>query len=105
MDEKDIEHRLTEVEQRSKSNAHRIDDLEETTKAINSLATSMQVMVSEQKHQTSAMTEIKADVAKLDSKVETIERKPAKRWDSLVNQLITIIVAAVAGFILAKIGL
>ena len=42
--ELDYEHRLTETEQRSKSNTKRIDKLEESTEAINSLAKSMERM-------------------------------------------------------------
>ncbi len=103
----DLEHekRLTEVEERSKSNTHRIDKLEHTTEAINRLATSMEVMVSEQKHQTSAMSEIRNDVAKLDEKVEAIEQKPAKRWDGLVDKIIWAIVAAVITYVLTNVGL
>ena len=43
----DLEHerRLTQVEQRSKSNTHRLEKLEASTEAINRLATSMEVMV------------------------------------------------------------
>ena len=51
-------------------------------------------MATEQKHQTTAMAEIKADVAKLDAKVETIEQKPAKRWDGMVEKIIYGIVGA-----------
>ena len=40
------------------------------------------------------MAEIKADVAKLDAKVETIEQKPAKRWDGMVEKIIYGIVGA-----------
>lgn len=103
----DLEHerRLTEVEERAKSNTHRLDKLEASTEAINRLATSMEVMVTEQKHQTSDMAEIKKDVAKLDSKVETIEQKPGKRWDGLVDKIIWAIVGAFIAYALAQIGL
>ena len=99
------EHRLTEVEERSKSNTHRIDKLEKDTEAINRLATSMELMASEQKHQTEAMTEIKTDVARLDSKVETIEQKPAKRWDGLVDKILVAIATLIIGYIFGKIGI
>ena len=96
---------MTEVEERSKSNTKRIDKLEATTEAIGRLATSMELMASEQKHQTEAMTGIKADVAKLDSKVETIEQKPAKRWDSVVEKSILVVITAVITYILSQNGL
>lgn len=96
----DLEHekRLTEVESRSKSNAKRIDKLEEQTEAINRLATSMAVMAEKQDKTAHVMTE-------LNDKVTALEAKPAKRWESIVEKVIWAVVAALVGFLLAKIGL
>lgn len=96
----DLEHekRLTEVEARSKSNTKRIDKLEEQTEAINRLATSMAVMAEKQDETTTIVTA-------LDGKVTALEEKPAKRWESIVENVIWAVVAAVVGFLLAKIGL
>lgn len=96
----DLEHekRLTEIESRSKSNTKRIDKLEEQTEAINRLATSMAVMAEKQ-------IEINNTVTMLDGKVTAIEKKPAKLWEALVEKVIWAVVAAVVGFLLAKIGL
>ena len=46
----DLEHeqRLTAVEERSKSNSHRLDKVEASTAAINRLATSMEVLANKQ---------------------------------------------------------
>lgn len=44
-------------------------------------------------------------VDRLDGKVTALEGKPGKRWDNLVEKLIWAVVAAVAGFFLAQIGL
>ncbi|MCI8537849.1 MAG: hypothetical protein HFF18_04195 [Oscillospiraceae bacterium] len=41
----------------------------------------------------------------VDTDVDALKEKPAKRWESMVGQIIGIVVAAVMGFILAKIGL
>lgn len=100
----ELEHRLTEVESRSKSNTHRIDNLEQSTKAITSIATSVEVMATELKHQTTAMAKIETDVAKLDSKVETMEQKPAKRWEGLVDKALWAIVGAAIAYALAQVG-
>ena len=43
-----FEHRLTEVEERAKSNQHRIEKLETSAEALNRLATNMEVMVEKQ---------------------------------------------------------
>ena len=96
----DLEHerRLTEVEQRSKSNTHRLEKLEESTEAINRLATSMEVMVNKQE-------QVAETVEKLDSKVTALEDKPRKRVDGLVDKIIWAVCAAVITFLLARLGL
>ena len=96
----DLEHerRLTQVEQRCKSNTHRLEKLEESTEAINRLATSMEGMVNKQE-------QVAETVEKLDGKVTALEQKPAKRVDSLVDKIIWAICAAVITFLLARIGL
>lgn len=96
----DFEHekRLTETESRSKSNTKRIDKLEAQTEAINRLATSMAVMAEKQ-------DETMHSVTALNDKVTALEAKPAKRWESLVEKMIWAVVAALVGFLLAKIGL
>ncbi len=103
----DLEHerRLTDVEALAQHNKADIEQLKGSHEAINRLATSMELMVAEQKHQTTAISDIKTDVAKLDHKVETIEQKPAKRWDSLVEKIIWAVVGAVVAYILAEVGL
>lgn len=97
--------KLTEVEHRAKSNTRRIDKLEQSTEALNSLATSVELLVAEQRHQTEAMLDIKSDVAKLDKKVETLEGKPGKRWDGIADKIVTALTAALVGFILAQLGI
>lgn len=96
----DLEHerRLTEVEERAKSNSHRLDKLEESTEAINRLATSMEVMAEKQE-------QVADTVCKLDNKVTALEEKPAKRWDGLVDKIVWAIAAALIGFVLAQVGL
>lgn len=96
----DLEHesRLTAVEQRSKSNTHRLEKLEKSTEAINKLATSMEIMVTKQE-------QVAETVDKLDGKVTALEAKPVKRVDSLVDKIIWAVCAAVLTFILARLGL
>ena len=96
--EKEIEHRLTEVEARSRSNKHRLDEVEARQNDLDKLVSTVAVLAEREKNVESNVEEIRDDVKSLKS-------KPGKRWESLVTQIITIVVAAVAGFILAKIGL
>lgn len=96
----DLEHekRLTAVEERSKSNSHRLDDLEDTTRTINRLATSMEVMAEKQ-------SQVADTVVKLDTKVTNLEAKPGKRWEGLVEKALWAVAAAVITFLLSRIGL
>lgn len=98
MDPTNLEHRLTEVEERSKSNTHRLDDMEKRQDDLDELVSTVKVLAVREEAVENDVKEIKSDVKSLTS-------KPAQRWDSLINQIITILVAAIAGFILAKIGL
>ena len=101
----DVENRLTSLEQRCKSNGHRLERLEKQQEAIHALAAGIQVMAAEQKHQTEAIHTVREDVSRLDGKVDALERKPGKRWESMEEKILLAIVAAVVGFILAQIGL
>lgn len=100
----ELEHRLSDAEHRAASNTRRIEKLELQTEAIQSLATSVEVMVKEQSHQTEAIERIEKNVEKLDGKVEVLEHKPAKRWESIVEKVIMTVVAGVVGFMLLKLG-
>ena len=91
------EHRLTVVEDRSKSNTLRLNRLEENTAVLNRLATAVEVMATKQ----DTMGE---SVERLETKVDTLESKPGKRWDGLVDKLILTVAAALIGFLLAQLG-
>lgn len=97
--------KFAEVEHRAKSNTRRIDKLEQTTDAIHSLATSVEILVKEQKHQTEAMADIKNDVAKLDGKVDALEKKPAKKWENIKEKVIWAVLASLITFLLSMVGL
>ncbi len=96
----DMEHerRLTEVEERSKSNTHRLDDMEKRQNDLDKLVGTVGVLAEREKR-------VEDDVKEIKSDVKTLTSKPGKRWENLITQLITIIVATIAGFVLAKIGM
>ena len=94
----DFEHRLTEVEQRSKSNTKRLDKLEESTEAINRMAISIEKMATKQDAMNTSITKLTADV-------ETLKAEPGKRWKFVIEKAIYFVVAAVVGFVLAQVGL
>ena len=95
--EQEFEHRLTEVEERSKSNKHRLDDMEKQQDNLDELVGTVKVLVVREEN-------VENDVKEIKSDVKSLTGKPAKKWDNLINQVISIIVAGVVGFILAKFG-
>lgn len=97
MADNDFEHRLTVVEDRSKSNTHRLDDMEKRQDNLDELVGTVKVLAVREEA-------VENDVKEIKSDVKTLASKPGQRWEGLVNQIITIVVAAIAGFILAKIG-
>ena len=93
-----VEHRLTEVEERSKSNTHRLEELEKRQDNLDDLVSVVKVLAVREEAVENDVKEIKADVKILTS-------KPGQRWDSLVDKIIWAVAGAVVAFILAKIGL
>ena len=98
MDETEIVGWLSAVEQRSKSNSHRLDAVEKNTEAVNHLATSVAVMAERM--------EVTGDkVDGLCSDVQELKAEPGKRWKFVVEKAIYIAVAAIMGYALARLGL
>lgn len=94
----DHEKRLTDVENLAKSNKHRIEDVEKRQDNLDELVSTVKVLAVREENVESDVKEIKSDVKSLTS-------KPGQRWDSLVEKVLMMIVAAVVGFILAQVGL
>lgn len=96
----DMEHerRLTEVEERSKSNSHRLDDVEKRQDNLDELVSTVKVLAVREENVESDVKEIKVDVKSLTD-------KPGKRWDGLIDKIVMVITAAIVGFFLAKLGL
>lgn len=95
----DLEHerRLTEVEARSKSNTKRQDDLEKRQDDLETLSTSVAKLAEREARMETDVQEIKADV-------KSLAAKPGKKWESLEEKILVTIVGALAGFLLAQLG-
>lgn len=93
-----MEHRLTVVEDRSKSNQHRIEEIEKRQDNLDELVSTVKVLAIREENVENDVKEIKTDV-------KALNEKPAKKWDGLVDKIILTIAAAVIGFLLSKIGM
>lgn len=98
MDEVQMERRLSEVEQRSKSNTHRIDELAKEQKALNELATSVALMTQEQKS-------IKEDISEVKKDVKTLTNLPGRRWNDVVDKILWLVVGGAIAAVLAQFGI
>ena len=96
----DMEHerRLTEVEERAKSNTHRIDKVEKQQGEFVELVSSVKVLAEREQN-------VENDVKEIKNDVKTLTSKPGKRWDGLVDKIIVTAAAAIIGFLFAKLGL
>ena len=93
-----IEHRLTAVEDRAKSNSLRLDDVEKRQDNLEKLTSTVEVLAVREKN-------VEADVKEIKTDVKNLSEKPAKRWDNLVDKIIWAVAAALLTYALSKIGL
>lgn len=93
-----IEHRLTELESRSKSNTHRLDDVEKRQDKLDDLVGTVRLLADREKR-------VEDDVGEIKSDVKSLKQKPGQRWDSLMDKIIWAVAAAVIGFVLARLGI
>ena len=88
---------LIETEQRSKSNAHRLDGVERKVEDLHAVVTSIKVLSEKQDRMDTDLQEIKSDV-------KTLTDKPAKKWESAVRIVIETIIGGLVIWLLAKLG-
>lgn len=94
MTNEEIALRLQETTDRSVRNEGRIKKLEGEHEVLHQLATSVAVMAQQ-------MENMNGSVEALSSKVDTLEGKPGKRWDGLVDKLIYAAAGAFLAWVIA----
>ena len=98
MNDVELERRLCVVEDRSKSNSHRLRAVEEKQDAMTDLVQSVAAMAQKQVDMDADLKEIKADV-------KSINLKPAKRWDNVIDKALLAAVGALVAYIAVRLGL
>lgn len=98
MEEKlDIEHRMTVLEDRSKSNTKRLDDVERRQDNLDELVSTVKVLAVREEN-------VETDVKEIKTDVKSLKDIPGKRWNSVVEKIICVVAGAVAAYIMTKIG-
>jgi hypothetical protein len=107
------------TEDRSKSNTHRIEKLENRQKdfdgiiaAVGRIDEKVDIFNKNINEKVDVLVdrlgkengEIKAQVDKTDGKVQHLLDKSGKRWDSIVEKALLTVVAAVVAYMLSKVG-
>ena len=93
-----IQAKIAEIEARSKSNTHRIDDLEADNKALHQLATSVEVLATKQETVEANISEIKDDV-------KSLKAVPGSKWEALVKTILTALAGGLVAYALFRLGL
>ena len=115
MDEKytNLAIHVQEIDSRSKSNEHRIDDLETEMKETKSMQITLVKLANGVENMGNQLMDVKEDIQdvkkvqnELSDKVTTLENRPAqetkKKWDSISEKLLWLFIAGVVGFLLAQ---
>lgn len=117
MDEKqytELAVHLQEVDSRSKSNEHRINDLEVGMKETKEMQITLVKLANGVENMGNQLMDVREDIqdvkkgqTELSEKVTTLENKPAqetrKRWESISEKLIWFFIAGIAGYVLAQV--
>ena len=117
MDEKqytDLAVHIQEIDSRSKSNEHRIDDLETEMKETKSMQITLVKLANGVENMGNQLMDVKEDIQdvkkgqnELSDKVTTLENRPAletkKRWDSIYDKIIWLVIGGIVTFILSQV--
>ena len=105
MTNEDLTKKVIELDERTikhgeqlKSCFSKIEDVTKLTDSVSKMATSLEVLATEQKS-------TKAKVSELGKDIEEIKEKPAKHWDNTVRLIFELVLTAVVTLVLIKIGI
>ncbi len=96
----DAEHveRLVSVEERAKSNSHRIDEMEKRQDKLDDIVSGIKALSVREER-------VEKDVAEIKKDVKDINAKPSKRKDVWVAAIISALVGILLAYIAKQIGL
>lgn len=87
-----------DTDARCRSNTHRIDELAKNQEALVELTTSVRVLATKQATIETSLSEIKTGL-------KTLTDKPGKRWETIVDKAIWLVLGGLLAFALSQIGL
>lgn len=90
----EIDERVRAVEERSKSNTHRIDAFEKLADEMHSMAKSIAVMAQQLSHNNEHLDS-------LSTRVGELEKRPGALWDKLIGGIVGAAATGLVGAIVA----
>lgn len=97
-EEKDIEHRLTAVENRAQSNTHRLDKHDALIKENTDLIGAIKELAVETKY-------LRSDLNQSIERLDKLERKDEGIWDKFKWLIVTVVVTIILGYLAVSLGL
>lgn len=101
--ETDVAVKLKEVEDRSKSNTHRLNKLEQLTNAIYEQNTNIASLVTELKHTNESIARHERDIDAHSARIRAIEHRPGKLWDKLLFGILGALATGIGAAVVALI--
>lgn len=101
MTDEELEHRLTDVESRSKSNTRRLNDLEKLTDAVNGMNTNIKLTIQQLENTNKSLEIVTAQNKKQDDRLTALEKAPGVFGNKLWWAVIAAFVSGFAAYELA----
>ena len=89
--------KITELEQHVRGNTRRIEGLERGQETLNRLVTAVEVLAARQES-------IGENVQKLSGKLDFLESRPQRRWESVADRLAVAVLTILIGALFAFVG-
>lgn len=102
MTNEDIAVSLAEHEKEIGSLKHRIDEVEELTHAVNEVALSVRELAVNVSNVNNRMERYEDSLRSQGQRIGELEKKPAKRWDSLATTILTALASGIVGYMLSN---
>lgn len=95
---KEVEHRLTELEQRTKSNTHRLDEHDEAIKENSNLISAIKELAVETKY-------MRADLNETIERLNKLESKGGDKWEKFKWLIVAGVVTIILGYLAVQLGI
>jgi len=97
-DIKEFEHRFTELEQREKSNTHRIEECESAIKENSNLISAIKELAVEVKY-------MRVDLNETIERLNKLESKDGNKWEKFKWLIVAGLVTIILGYLAVSVGL